>query len=143
MTVTERQAAGCVVFREQPEGLYVLLIHLCNRLDPRLPKGGVELGETYEECAIRETEEETGYQVKLTSGKPIIVEAIKDRRQPILRLRIHFYLATAYAGSPEVRKDIDLVTKVEWRLATEAVKLIRFPEEREALRRCLESFHAS
>ena len=98
MTVTERQAAGCVVFRELPEGLHVLLIHLCNRTDPRLPKGGVEPGETYEECAIRETEEETGYQVKLAAGKPVIVEAIKERRHPILRLRIHFFVATAYGG---------------------------------------------
>lgn len=142
MTVTERLAAGCVVFRDLPEGLHVLLIHLCNRADPRLPKGGVEAGETYEECAIRETAEETGYQVRLTTGKPVVVEALKDRRHPILRLRIHFYVAEAYAGGPEERRDIDLVTKVSWRPAAEAVKSIRFPEEREALRRCISQYRS-
>src|SRR6185369_2232058 len=55
-------SSACVVINNREEILLVL------REDFRiwtLPGGGVELNETWEQAAIRETVEETGYQVTI------------------------------------------------------------------------------
>jgi len=62
-------SAGCLVIREGPDGLEVLLVH-ARRASFRkplfgIPKGLVEEGEELEETARRETREETGLEVCL------------------------------------------------------------------------------
>lgn len=62
-------SAGCLVTRDGPEGLEVLLVHP-NRSTFRrpvfgIPKGLVEAGEAFETAAARETLEETGLHVKI------------------------------------------------------------------------------
>ncbi|WNQ09779.1 NUDIX domain-containing protein [Paenibacillus aurantius] len=142
MSMAAREAAGCVVLRQLQGGLQVLLIRLKNRDDPRLPKGGVEDGESYEQCAVREVEEETGYQVRLLPYEPVVVEAVKNKRLPVLHLTIRFFLASALDGSPDKRKDRELVSRVDWVPVQEAVGSLRFPEEKEALEECLKLFSA-
>lgn len=62
-------SAGCVVTREGPAGLEVLLVHARGATFRRplfgIPKGLVEPGESLREAARRETEEETGLRVAL------------------------------------------------------------------------------
>ena len=62
-------SAGCLVTRDGPEGIEVLLVHP-NRSTFRrpvfgIPKGLVEAGEEFEATAARETLEETGLHVKI------------------------------------------------------------------------------
>lgn len=54
-------AAGCVVYRPGVNGVEVLVAHRPRYDDWDLPKGKREKGESDLECAIRETEEETGF----------------------------------------------------------------------------------
>lgn len=61
------QAGGGLV--KNAEGSY-LLIHRRGKWD--LPKGKLDEGETIEECAVREVEEETGI-TNITLGKPLLV----------------------------------------------------------------------
>lgn len=60
-------SAGCLVTRDGPHGIEVLLVHARGASFTRplfgIPKGLVEAGETMQEAAERETEEETGLQV--------------------------------------------------------------------------------
>jgi len=62
-------SAGCVVTRDGPHGLEVLLVHARGATFKRplfgIPKGLVEPGESLSDTARRETEEETGLRVIL------------------------------------------------------------------------------
>ena len=59
-------AAGGIVLREvRPGGVEVALVFRATRDDWSLPKGKLDPGETYEECALREVLEETGYRCRL------------------------------------------------------------------------------
>ena len=53
----EVESAGFLIFKKQPSFAFLLMQH-ATRWD--LPKGQLDDGETIEQCAIRELEEETG-----------------------------------------------------------------------------------
>ena len=64
------RAAGGLVVRDGEHGPEVLLVHRSRYGDWTFPKGKVEPGESDEECAIREVEEETGLRCTLDGELP-------------------------------------------------------------------------
>ncbi len=65
------RAAGGVVWRPGPTGLpEVLVVHRPKYDDWSLPKGKCDPGETWEDCALREVEEETGLRCMLGPELP-------------------------------------------------------------------------
>jgi 8-oxo-dGTP pyrophosphatase MutT (NUDIX family) len=68
--VTTVRAAGGVVLREGPAGREVLLVHRPAYDDWSLPKGKAYRGESDEDCALREVEEETGLRCELGRELP-------------------------------------------------------------------------
>jgi 8-oxo-dGTP diphosphatase len=66
----EVRAAGGAVVRDGAEGVEVLLVHRPKHRDWSLPKGKAERGETDEDCALREVEEETGLRCSLGRELP-------------------------------------------------------------------------
>lgn len=60
MTEPQVRAAGCVVWRSSEAGIEVLLVHRPRYDDWSLPKGKLERGESWEDGARREVEEEAG-----------------------------------------------------------------------------------
>jgi 8-oxo-dGTP diphosphatase len=59
------RAAGGAVVRNGDTGAEVVLVHRPEYDDWTLPKGKAERGESDEDCALREVEEETGLRCEL------------------------------------------------------------------------------
>jgi 8-oxo-dGTP diphosphatase len=64
------QAAGGVVYRRDGGALEVLLVHRPRYDDWTLPKGKLHRGESHEDGALREVEEETGLRCELGRELP-------------------------------------------------------------------------
>ena len=65
------RAAGGVVWRRNGAGpVEILLVHRPRYGDWSLPKGKCDKGESDEDCALREVEEETGWRCRLGPELP-------------------------------------------------------------------------
>jgi 8-oxo-dGTP diphosphatase len=73
------QAAGGVVYRRDGDGsLEVLLVHRPRYDDWTLPKGKLHRGESHEDGALREVEEETGIRCEL--GRELPSSRYRDQK---------------------------------------------------------------
>lgn len=103
------QAAGGLVFNEHQEALFIF-----RRGKWDLPKGKLDEGETLEECAVREVEEETGlkditlkdlitttYHTYNESGKHILKES-------------YWYLMEVKNNQRLVPQLEEFITKIKW-----------------------------
>ncbi len=70
MTKRVRAAGGVIVFELNGEPL-VLATHRPHYDDWSIPKGKLDVGETEEQCAVREVLEETGLHVHLHEELPV------------------------------------------------------------------------
>jgi 8-oxo-dGTP diphosphatase len=77
--VTALHAAGGVVWRAHGDRLYLVLVHRPRYDDWTFPKGKRDDGETDEECALREVEEETGLRCTLGDELPSSFYRAGDR----------------------------------------------------------------
>lgn len=69
------------------------------------PKGKVDFGETEEQCAIRETFEETGYDISPFIKKDLYLE-LKSKRK-IMKFFIIFNVPTHYQFNPTLQNEIE------------------------------------
>lgn len=93
----EKESVNGIVFSEDRQK--VLLIKRRDVPVWVLPGGGIEGGESPEEAAVREVEEETGYQVALT--RKIAEYSPKCR----LARFTHFYECTIVSGAPSLSEE--------------------------------------
>lgn len=103
-------AAGGVVTNKAGK---VLFIYRNNKWD--LPKGKLDKGETIEECALREVEEETGVKgLKIENFLKTTYHVFK--RNGVYKLKeVHWYaMKTSYKGELVGQKD-EGIEKVKWK----------------------------
>lgn len=96
-----------------------------------IPSGGKEHNETFQECYVREIEEETGYIAE-------IVEEIKVKRGIYEHLNIsfevHYFLVKTVGGIRNFQDPDNLIYDIAWKNVDEIKTLeLSFPEDRDFL----------
>ena len=107
-------AAGGVVWRRDGAGrIEVVLVHRPRYDDWSLPKGKLDPGETDEQAAVREVEEETC--VVAAIGPELPTTTYLDRSGKHKRVR--YWAMTVISGAPAAANEVD---RAEWVLLEEA-----------------------
>jgi 8-oxo-dGTP diphosphatase len=120
------EAAGGVPWRVRDQTVEVLLVHRPKYDDWTFPKGKLEPGETFEDAARREVEEETGLQGVL--GRELPPSEYRDGKG---RPKIVRYWEMTVADAPFVANDE--VDEVCWVGMDEAEQLLTYPRDHEVL----------
>ncbi len=134
--VVVEQSAGGVVLRRIRGEAHVLLIR-----DPYqkwgLPKGHLEVGESPEEAAVREVEEETGL-TGLVLGPELgeIDWVFRSGRRRIHKF-CRFYLMASREGDPTPQAD-EGITEALWLPASEAGDQVTYDNARVMIERALD-----
>jgi len=115
------QAAGGLVLNKAQN---ILMIFRRGKWD--LPKGKLDKGETLEDCAVREVEEETGLQnVKLVSPLMVTCHTYHEGTRFILK-ESHWYNMIVQGEQQLVPQAAEAITEIKWVNYGEAEKL--FPQ---------------
>lgn len=116
-------AAGGVVWRRNSDGtLEVVLVHRPRYDDWSLPKGKLDPGETDEEAALREVEEETC--VVAAIGPELPTTTYLDRSGKHKRVR--YWAMTVVSGAPGPANEVD---RAEWVPFEEAARRITYQRD--------------
>lgn len=129
-------AAGGVLTRDH--GAWILLLERPGRRELRLPKGHIEDGETREQAAIREVQEETGYAdvsiiSDLGSYTHTFYDFLKDRE--VTRTESYFLMRLEserdYDGPRAAHENFSR----RWTKREEAERALSYESEKEFVRR--------
>lgn len=94
-----------------------------------VPSGGLEKGETLEECCIREVWEETGYNVEVVNK---IYE--KEGITYGVPVYVHYYFVKQIGGNMKIQDPDELIHEIAWKGIHEVEQLcLAFPEDYELL----------
>jgi 8-oxo-dGTP diphosphatase len=122
-----RSAGGIICRSSSRGGTRVALIHRPAYDDWTFPKGKVDYGESLEETALREVEEETGYRCRLV--RPLGCTAYADRRG---RDKVACYWIMEVIGG-RFRAG-DEVDEIRWATFDEAHDILSYRRDRTLLR---------
>jgi 8-oxo-dGTP diphosphatase len=123
------RASGGVVCRTAADGTTeVLLVHRPKYDDWSLPKGKRDPGETDEQCAVREVEEETGLRCRL--ARELLPTAYTDARG---RAKVVRYWSMSVVGEhPFVPGDE--IDEVRWLALDDAIAQLSYERDIEVVR---------
>jgi 8-oxo-dGTP diphosphatase len=126
----EVKAAGGVVWRRGPGGVEVAVVHRPHRGDWSLPKGKLDPGESWEQAALREVQEEIGLTCRLGRELPAISYHDQKGRSKVVR---YWLMEPEGGGSGEFRPN-DEVDELRWLIPSAAAELLTYPHDRELVR---------
>jgi 8-oxo-dGTP diphosphatase len=120
--MTEVRAAGGVVLRDG----HVLVVHRPRYDDWTLPKGKLDAGESWQEGARREVEEETG--LRCDPGPEVGRSHYTDQRGRAKEVR---YYRMEPEGEPVAQNEVD---EVRWVPLADAPALLTYERDADVLR---------
>ena len=123
----EVKASGGVVYRRGPDGPTVALVHRPRYDDWSFPKGKLDRGESWEEAALREVEEEIGLRCRLLDELSPTSYRDNKGRAKVVRYWLMEPIDGEFAPSDEV-------DEVRWLSPAEADELLSYERDRELLR---------
>jgi 8-oxo-dGTP diphosphatase len=124
------RAAGGVVVRPGIDGVgvEVLIAHRPRYDDWTIPKGKLDPGETWEQAALREVAEETGYRCRL--GEPVAEVHYRDHKgRPKV---VRYWSMTVDGGDFEANDEVD---EVRWLAPADAASLLTYEHDRPLVER--------
>jgi 8-oxo-dGTP diphosphatase len=125
------RAAGGVVVRDENGVREVVVVHRPAYDDWTLPKGKARKGESDEDCALREVEEETG--LRCERERELASSSYRDShdRDKIVR----YWLMRPTGGALSPADEVDEARWVRW---DEADRMLTYARDREVLRSALD-----
>jgi 8-oxo-dGTP diphosphatase len=124
------RAAGGVVVRDENGVREVVVVHRPAYDDWTLPKGKARKGESDEDCALREVEEETG--LRCERGRELASTSYRDSRDRDKLVR--YWLMRPTGGTLSPADEVDEARWVRW---DEADGLLTYARDRDVLRSAL------
>lgn len=124
----EIRAAGGVVIDDAGR---VLVVHRPRYDDWSLPKGKLDPGETWEDAALREVEEETGVRCELAAALPPVHYEVKGRRK-----EVRWWVMRPVDEAPPEERD-DEVDELRWLPGEDAAALMTYEHDAELIRTAL------
>jgi len=110
------QKAGVVLIN--PENHKVGLVYRVEKNDYSFPKGHLEKGETLQECAIRETAEETKRNCQLISDKEVEIIRYNNDTESC---EVYMYLAKDAGPSNNSSLEVHDLKWVDWSAVEETL----------------------
>jgi 8-oxo-dGTP pyrophosphatase MutT (NUDIX family) len=140
----EDYSAGGVAYRRDDDHAYeIAVIATQGGTRWQLPKGTREAGETSEETALREVEEEVGLRTVceawLNTVRYWYWDTFRKTKPELVHKHVEFYLLRVVGG--ELSDDSIEVDATAWLSPEEALELLAFPGEKETVRLAMEHFH--
>jgi 8-oxo-dGTP diphosphatase len=121
------RAAGGVVIRDGEHGPEVAIVHRPRYDDWSLPKGKRDPGETDEQCAVREVEEETG--LRCTLGRELLPTRYVDRKgRPKV---VRYWDMEVVDSRPFVANDE--IDELLWSPLDDAIERLSYPHDADVL----------
>jgi 8-oxo-dGTP diphosphatase len=118
--VEQVRAAGGVVMRDGR----VALVHRPRYDDWSLPKGKLDEGESFEDAALREVEEETGLRCRLVRELPAVEYEVRGRPKLVRYWAMEVEDETPFVPGDEV-------DELRWVEPSEALAVLSYDRDRE------------
>ena len=125
----EVKASGGVVRRRGREGVEVVVVHRPRYDDWSLPKGKLDPGESWEQAALREVEEEIGFRCRL--GRELSSTAYRDHKGREKAVR-YWLIEPEDAAAPFTPNDE--VDEMRWVDVAAAAALLSYPRDADLVR---------
>lgn len=94
-----------------------------------IPSGGIEKGETPEECCIREVKEETGYDVVIVENLLVKETTIKG-----IEVKTYYFKVKKIGESQGINDPDNIIESVAWKSVDDLEKAEHaYPEDKEFL----------
>ena len=129
MTEEIVRAAGGLIVRHKAGEPQVLLVHRPKYDDWSLPKGKADPGETDEDTAVREVEEETGLRCRLGVELPTVEYTDRYGRPK----RVRYWLMEPEDETGESARADNEIDEVRWLGRDDAAAMLTYERDRHLL----------